>query len=132
MPNFKARGFKLKEIYFMVFSISSVYFFTWIRHLPVKVTWWFLGSDGSEIQAKLIKISHQIYATFFLILNKVLSIRGMWVVYFSIHKLQNYAGSWRINTYYIIESCGDAIGQRHNNIVSKRGQYCRMHTVWKM
>ena len=42
-----SQGFKIKEIGLgIVLSISSV-------HLPVQVqvTWWFLASDGSEIQS---------------------------------------------------------------------------------
>ena len=46
MPNFKLQGFKIKEIYVIVLSISSV-------HLLVQVTWWFLASDSSEIQASV-------------------------------------------------------------------------------
>ena len=46
MPNFKSQGFKIKEKYVIVLSISSV-------HLLFKVTWWFLASDGSEIQASV-------------------------------------------------------------------------------
>ena len=48
MPNFKQQDFKIKEIYVIVLSISSVYFYLDI--FLVQVTWWFLASDGSEIQ----------------------------------------------------------------------------------
>ena len=44
-----------------------------LGQLSVKLTWWYLGSDGNKIRAGLkiselsIKISHQIYAAYFLI-----------------------------------------------------------------
>ena len=67
MPNFTSRGFKIKEIYVIVLSISSVY-------LLVQVTRLVLASDDSDIQACVedsdlsIQNSPQIYATYFLIL----------------------------------------------------------------
>ena len=82
MPNFKSQGFKIKEIYVIVLSILSVY-------LPVQVNWWFLASDGSEIQASVeeLKLHLKFMLPTFSYFNKVLCIRGMWVSYFSIHKL---------------------------------------------
>ena len=91
MPNFKSQGLKIKEIYIVVLSIPSVYFYSYIYwsrwlggFLPLtaakfRLVW--------KISDQSNKTASQIYATYFLILNEVLCIRGMWVGYFSIHKL---------------------------------------------
>ena len=56
-----------------MFSRFRLFIFT--MTLPVQETWWFLASDGSNIQATVedydlsIKISHQTYATYFVRLN---------------------------------------------------------------
>ena len=47
MPNFKSQGFKIKEIY------TSFVCLLLLGHLLVQVTWWFLASDGIEIQASV-------------------------------------------------------------------------------
>ena len=51
MTNFKSHGFKQKEIYVIVLSISSVYLCT--RTFTGPGDLWFLASDGSEIQASV-------------------------------------------------------------------------------
>ena len=72
MPNFKSQGFKLKEIYVIVFLISSGFFNSdiyWSRLLggfllmtaaKFRLVW--------KISDLSIKTAPQIYATYFLIL----------------------------------------------------------------
>ena len=82
MPNFKSQGFKIKEIHVIVLSIS-VYFYTDIYRSR------FLSSDGSEIQAS-VELHLKYMLPTFSYFDKDLCIRGMWVGYFSIHKLLLY------------------------------------------
>ena len=72
------------------FSRFRLFIFTrTFTHRLVQVTWWFLASDGSEIQARVedfrpnLKL-HLKYTlpTFSHFHQKVLCNRGMWVVYF--------------------------------------------------
>ena len=50
MPNFMSQGFKIKDICHR--SLYFVFLFL-LGHLLVQVTWWYLASDGSEIQASM-------------------------------------------------------------------------------
>ena len=72
MPNFKSQGFKIKEVYVIILSISSVYFYSDIYQsrevggfLPLmavkfRLVW--------KISDQSIKTLPQTYATYFLIL----------------------------------------------------------------
>ena len=54
-----------------------------------QASWWFLGSDGSEILASVEQLNFHLKHMLptFSYFNKIICIRGMWVGYFSIHKL---------------------------------------------
>ena len=54
-----------------------------------QASWWFLVSDGCEILASVEQLNFHLKHMLptFSYFNKVLCIRGMWVGYFSIHKL---------------------------------------------
>ena len=97
MPNFKSQGFKIKEIYVIVLSILSVY-------LPVQVNWWFLASDGSEIQASVkdfSPISLNFTSNIRYLLSHTLIKVSVFVVYgsFIFHYTTIYTPLWNMGYY---------------------------------
>ena len=98
----------------------------------MQVTWWFLASDGSEIQVSVGQLKHHLKCMLptFSYFNKVLWICGMWVCYIPVHIRHYWDGSPFAQNFF----APDAVrpGSVHPSVLFVQGPFAHRSCSYRV